>query len=132
MHFYNRLGRVSKKLHVNFSFKRFTRKLLKHFVKIVPFNSFCLQCLWDCFTESVRWPAGSYGIPKPASGCPWSDGFEWREGWRSQYTNGRPSNSTKSLEFHLDGIVDNTKVKKSFCIREDRADDGSRPAWPQG
>ena len=89
-------------------------------------------CLWDCFTESVRWPAGSYGIPKPASGCPRSDGFVWREGWRSQITHGRPSNSTKSTGFHLDGIVDNTKVKRSFCIKEDIADDGSRPAWPQG
>lgn len=95
--------------------------------------SFCnVFCFWDCFTESVRWPAGSYGIPKPASGCPRSDGFVWREGWRSQSTHGRPSNSTKSTEFHLDGIVDDTKVKRSFCIKEDIADDGSRSAWPEG
>lgn len=76
-------------------------------------------------SESVRWPAGSYGIPKPASGCPRSDGFVWREGWTSQSTHGRPSNSTKSAEFHLDGVVDDTKIKRSFCIKEDIADDGS-------
>ncbi|XP_078352616.1 uncharacterized protein LOC144637424 isoform X2 [Oculina patagonica] len=75
-------------------------------------------------SESIPWPGGTYGIPKPASGCPWSDGFVWREGWRSQSTHGRPSNSTRSPEFHLDGIVDNTKVKRSFCIKDQLADDG--------
>ena len=126
---YNQLGKVSKEFSPCQNQK--SGKLLEYSCHFAHFNCFSFA-LWDCFTESVRWPAGSYGLPKPASGCPRSDGFVWWEGWRSQSTHGRASNSTKSTKFHLDGIVDDTKVKRSFCIKEDIADDGSRSSWPQG
>ena len=38
------------------------------------------------FKALVRWPAETYGIPKPASGCPLADGFQWEDGWRLQDT----------------------------------------------
>ncbi|KAJ7370800.1 hypothetical protein OS493_029790 [Desmophyllum pertusum] len=80
--------------------------------------------------DSVRWPAGTYGIPKPASGCPYAEGFQWKEGWRSQDTDNTYSNNNKSAEFHLDGIVDSEKVNRSFCIKP--ADNNDRPSWPPG
>ena len=83
-------------------------------------------------TESIRWPAGTYGIPKPASGCPLADGFQWHEGWRSQDTEDDYANSSKSAKFHLDGIVDYQKVNRAFCIKTFTADDKSRPDWPPG
>ena len=81
---------------------------------------------------AFRWPAGAYGIPKPTSGCPEDDGFQWQEGWRSQDTNGVNSNNSRSPEYHLDGKVDNTKVQRSFCIKNDTTNDRNRPSWPPG
>ncbi len=82
--------------------------------------------------DLVRWPAGTYGIPKPVSGCPLADGFQWQEGWRSQDTDGAYSNNAKSAEFHLDGKVDSEKVNRSFCIKTSTAYDKIRPNWPPG
>ena len=83
-------------------------------------------------SESVWWPAGSYGIPKPVSGCPRTTGFQWKKGWRSQDTNGASSKNARSLDFHLDAEVDETKVQRSFCIKTSIIDDHNRPKWPQG
>ena len=83
------------------------------------------------FIESVRWPAGTYGLPKPVSGCPMADGFQWEEGWRSQESDGTQSNNAKSTEFHLDGKVDYEKVNRSFCIRR-TAGKNNKPNWPPG
>lgn len=83
-------------------------------------------------SESVWWPAGSYGIPKPVSGCPRTTGFQWKKGWRSQDTNGASSNNSRSPDFHLDAEVDETKVQRSFCIKTSIIDDHNRPKWPQG
>ncbi|KAJ7370799.1 hypothetical protein OS493_029789 [Desmophyllum pertusum] len=83
-------------------------------------------------SESICWPAGSYGIPKPASGCPWADGFKWEEGWRSQDTDDTYSSNDKSSEFHLDAIIDQKKVERSFCIKTFTADGNNRPDWPPG
>ena len=82
--------------------------------------------------EPIRWPVGTYGIPKPVSGCPMTDGFQWKTGWRSQDTNGANSNNSKSMEFHLDGSADETKVNRSFCIKKDPTKTQNRTAWPPG
>ena len=84
------------------------------------------------FAESIRWPAGTYGIPKPASGCPYADGFQWETGWRSQDMNNDYSNNAKSIEFHLDGEVDEKKINRSFCMKTDATSQQTRPAWPPG
>ena len=67
-----------------------------------------------------------------AVGCPWSEGFSWREGWRSQDTNGKQSNNSRSPKFHLDGKVDNDEIKRSFCIKDDITTDRNRLPWPKG
>ena len=85
------------------------------------------------FSESILdWPAGTYGIPKPQSGCPNTDDFHWLEGWRSQGSNSTNLNNSCSAEFHLDGKVDNTMVNRSFCTKDDIIFDSIRPAWPKG
>ncbi|XP_067028775.1 CUB and sushi domain-containing protein 3-like isoform X3 [Acropora muricata] len=80
-------------------------------------------------TDPIKWPAGTYGIPKPLSGCPVADGFEWMTGSRSQDTE---SNNNKSLSFHLDAVVNKKKVKRSFCLKTSTANDQNRTSWPSG
>ena len=91
-----------------------------------PFDYFLLS------PECTRWPAGTYGLPKPVSGCPWSEGILWREGWRSQATFIIQTNNSRSPEFHLDGKVDSNEVKRSFCIKYRMTSDRNRPPWPKG
>ena len=61
-------------------------------------------------TDPIKWPAGTYGIPKPKTGCPSSDGFQWMTGSRSQDTSNNESKNIKSASFHLDAVVDKKKV----------------------
>ncbi|XP_068715308.1 uncharacterized protein [Montipora foliosa] len=83
-------------------------------------------------SESRYWPKGAYGLPKPVSGCPEADGFQWSEGWVSQDTSGNYSNNSKSTEFHLDGVVDSRRVNRSFCLKDSANVDNDRPNWPKG
>ena len=82
---------------------------------------------------SAHWPAGSYGIPKPASGCPYADGFQWLVGRRYQDTEDNNPNNHKSPEFHLDATVDSKKgIIRSFCMKTDTTTDKIRSSWPPG
>ena len=81
---------------------------------------------------AIQWPAGTYGIPKSVSGCPIADGFQWMTGSRSQDTNNNTSKNNKSASFHLDGVVDKEKVKRSFCLKTSTAKDQNRNIWPSG
>ena len=42
------------------------------------------------------------------------------------------SNNAKSIEFHLDGEVDEKKINRSFCMKTDATSQQTRPAWPPG
>ena len=66
------------------------------------------------------------------SGCPLADDFQWKEGWVSQDRDDHYTKKPKSPEFHLDGEVDYSKVKRSFCVKTDISDDKNRSAWPVG
>ena len=88
--------------------------------------------IYHLATDPIKWPAGTYGIPKPVSGCPIPDGFQWMTGWRSQATHDDESNNNKSVSFHLDGVVDKQKVKRSFCLKTSTAKDQNRTTWPSG
>ena len=83
-------------------------------------------------TDPCKWPAGTYGIPKPKTGCPSSDGFQWMTGSRLQDTNNNESKNKKSVSFHLDAVVDKKKVERSFCLKTSTAKDQNRTTWPSG
>ncbi|KAK2550156.1 Zinc metalloproteinase nas-39 [Acropora cervicornis] len=71
-------------------------------------------------------------MPKPKTGCPTADGFQWMTGSRSQDTNGDESKNRKSASFHLDAVVDKKKVERSFCLKTSTAKDENRTIWPSG
>ena len=82
---------------------------------------------------SIHWPAGSYGIPKAASGCPSADGFQWLIGRRYQDTEDNNPKNHKSQEFHLDATVDSKRgIIRSFCMKTDKSTDANRSSWPLG
>lgn len=94
-----------------------------------------LMTLVSCLrtSENVQWPGGTYGIPKPADGCPSVEAFRWQQGWRCQDSNGhKNSKNAKSPAFHVDAVVDGEKVNRSFCMKTHPASDGNRLAWPPG
>ena len=88
----------------------------------------------DCFfSGSVYWPAGTYGIPKAASGCPDAKGFHWLIGRRYQDTEDDNPNNHKSPQFHLDATVDSKRgIFRSFCMKTDTSTDTTRGSWPPG
>ncbi|XP_015780331.1 PREDICTED: uncharacterized protein LOC107358228 [Acropora digitifera] len=82
--------------------------------------------------DPIKWPAGTYGIPKPQTGCPSADGFQWITGSRSQDTNNYESKNRKSVSFHLEAVVDKKKVERSFCLKTVTTKDQNRTTWPSG
>ncbi|XP_074610957.1 uncharacterized protein LOC141865538 isoform X2 [Acropora palmata] len=93
-----------------------------------------LMTLASCLmtSESVSWPGGTYGIPKPKAGCPSADGFEWQQGWRSQDSDGNENAENTNSIFHVDAVVDGKMVNRSFCIKTEAATNAGNMAWPPG
>jgi len=105
----------------------------------LPFLTVCVYSFSIIFhgvlislVDPIKWPAGTYGMPKPKTGCPTADGFQWMTGSRSQDTNGDESKNRKSASFHLDAVVDKKKVERSFCLKTSTAKDENRTIWPSG
>ena len=84
------------------------------------------------FAGYVHWPAGSYGIPRAASGCPSDYGFDWLVGQRKQDTEDTDPQNSQSPEFHLNATVYKSAVLRSFCLKTDTSADENRTSWPRG
>ena len=96
-------------------------------------NSLPVCLSFTCLLGSTHWPAGSYGIPKAASGCPGANGFHWLIGRRYQDTEDSNPNNHKSPQFHLDATVDSKRgIIRSFCMKTDTSTDMTRGSWPSG
>ena len=83
-------------------------------------------------TATPKWPAGTYGIPRSLSDCPAATGFSWRTGWRYQDTEDFLPSNRHSSNFHLDASVSTSTLKRTFCMKTEKAGDALRPGWPKG
>lgn len=73
------------------------------------------------------WPSGSYGLPKPKSGCP---NKQWREGFRYQDSENVENTNLKTNRSNLSGQVNPHGIRQEFCIHMDTP--GKRIPWPRG
>ena len=73
------------------------------------------------------WPSGSYGLPKPRSGCPRK---QWREGFRYQDSENLENTNFKSNGSHFSGKVNPHGMRQEFCIHIDTP--GEKSSWPRG
>ena len=76
-------------------------------------------------TAPSKWPAGSYALLKPKSGCP--TGF--KEGSLKHTGKGRNSNSS---DFHLDGDYNAESMTHKFCVKDSSIDNMDSPQWDKG
>ena len=74
-----------------------------------------------------NWPSGSYGLPKPRSGCPDRD---WREGFRYHDSENAENTNLKSNRSHLSGRVTPHGVRQEFCMHLEPS--GKHISWPRG
>ncbi|XP_028399914.1 uncharacterized protein LOC114523247 [Dendronephthya gigantea] len=85
--------------------------------------------------QDVDWPSGSYGFPKPKSGCPNSKTSVWSEGWRLQDMEDRAlvSRSRLSKNSHFDNEIIGNKndVNRTFCMKQNSSGVGT-DSWPNG
>lgn len=77
----------------------------------------------------LKWPSGTYGLPKPVDGCPVSDGFQWKTGYRFHDTEDDGTENQHSDSFHLAGEFSDVGIRHEFCIKTTE-DGGGR--WPDG
>ena len=83
-----------------------------------------------------EWPSGSYGFPRPKSGCPGGEKDGWYEGWRFQdMENNDKSISARSRASngtHMDVqfIGDKRDVNRTFCMIQNTGK--QTRYWPKG
>ncbi|XP_028407416.1 uncharacterized protein LOC114530034 [Dendronephthya gigantea] len=86
--------------------------------------------------QDVDWPSGSYGLPKPKSGCPISKTSVWSVGWRFQdMEDNSPSVSRPGLsdDSHFDNqiIGEERDINRTFCMKQSSSGVGT-DSWPNG
>jgi hypothetical protein len=83
------------------------------------------QICWHCVI--LVWPQGTYGLPKPASGCP----ANWQEGWIEQdLENSDPrSEFSVDLKLHMEATLTGGDIRRSFCIKTSTQ---ITKSWPRG
>ena len=83
------------------------------------------------FCAADTWPSGTYGLPRSKTGCPQPPhGSEWEKGWRVQDTEDSSNDNGYSDSFHLDAVVLDSHVNRSFCIKH-KVGTRAKP-WPLG
>ncbi|GFO21125.1 Apextrin [Plakobranchus ocellatus] len=84
----------------------------------------------------MLWPQGSYGLPKPANGCPFTTGLLWQAGERRQHTESIDRNKDAvSPGNHLEQPVlyrvkEKNFVYQRFCVKPRDSSVGAD--WPKG
>ncbi|XP_028399576.1 uncharacterized protein LOC114522985 isoform X2 [Dendronephthya gigantea] len=87
--------------------------------------------------QDVDWPSGSYGLPKPKSGCPISKTSVWSEGWRFQDMENKASTqffrSRLSSDSHFDIKIIGEKrdINRTFCMKQNSGR-VQNVFWPSG
>ena len=81
------------------------------------------------------WPGGSFGLPKPKSGCPGDETDGWYEGWRFQDME----DDRKSLDrrtrtspgSHMSATISEDKkdIRRKFCMKQNTR---VQKYWPKG
>ena len=80
----------------------------------------------------LTWPKGTYGLPKPKSGCPKGSNFPWHSGYRKHDTEDTDSNNKWSSPFDLAGPYYRNNMFQNFCMKtKDTASVYNLP-WPRG
>ncbi|CAB4020062.1 Hypothetical predicted protein [Paramuricea clavata] len=75
--------------------------------------------------NSQVWPQGTYGLPKPVSGCP----ANWQDGWIKQdLENSNPrSEFSVDLNLHIEANLTGGDIRRSFCIKTST---DTTKSWP--
>ena len=80
----------------------------------------------------LTWPDGTYGLPKPRSGCPNTE-FTWIEGYRYHDTEDDNSNNQWSSPLDLAGSWGRNNMKHYFCMKTTSiTDSNSHWIWQPG
>ncbi|XP_071492860.1 uncharacterized protein [Diadema antillarum] len=77
----------------------------------------------------ITWPVGTYGLPKPTSGCPggWNN-----NGFRYHDTEDDNSNNYWSNPFHMSGSKGRNNRRDEFCMKTVRNMYNSQWIWQPG
>ena len=66
------------------------------------------------------------------SGCPKSDTFTWRTGYRTAEMEDKNNKNGHSTNFHLKSVVRKPEITRYFCVKNSTKTDNSRGHWPNG
>ncbi|XP_028403904.1 uncharacterized protein LOC114526490 [Dendronephthya gigantea] len=80
-------------------------------------------------TNEVIWPEGTFGLPRPKSGCPATDQFVWDQGWRLQNMEKK---SEFSKSFHMLAALSPSLLSRAFCIKRQDGKILTTKKWPKG
>ena len=76
------------------------------------------------------WPAGTYGLPEPASGCPNFGEVSWKRGYTYHNTEDEYPSNKRSQNYHFAGNFSQHGIQQRFCIKDNPQ--GRKENWPDG
>lgn len=76
------------------------------------------------------WPAGTYGMPEPATGCPNFGDIAFKRGYTYHNTEDEHPANKRSQNYHFAGNFSQHGVQQRFCIKEESQ--SSPEIWPEG
>lgn len=81
-------------------------------------------------TADFGWPAGTYGLPEPASGCPSFGDVTWKRGYTYHNTEDEYPSNKRSQNYHFAGNFSQHGIQQRFCIKDNPM--GRKENWPDG
>lgn len=89
-----------------------------------------MKYLTSFLFTAVQWPAGTYGLPMPKSGCPEDGAVQWKTGWTYHDTEDDNNENQRSEIYHMPGNFTHHGIQQKFCIKN--SPEGVREFWPEG
>lgn len=77
------------------------------------------------------WPSGTYGLPEPASGCPFIGSEDkWKRGYTYHNTEDENPANKRSQSYHFAANFSQHGIQQRFCIKDQPK--GAVENWPDG
>ena len=84
-------------------------------------------------SSEYKWPSGAYGLPEPATGCPFVGKVNtWKQGFTYHNTEDEFPANKRSQSYHFAANFSQHGIQQRFCVRDEPTADDNKNIWPEG
>ncbi|XP_066933528.1 uncharacterized protein [Clytia hemisphaerica] len=84
-------------------------------------------------SSEYSWPAGTYGLPETATGCPYiGKASSWKRGFTYHNTEDEFPANKRSQSYHFAANFSQHGIQQRFCIKDQPSSNENGGKWPDG